>query len=106
MNFDELPQSESYRRIQFDKAEVTERDGARVLTVTGEANCANMEVSLMRLVYVVQPEYAGIEVVGHLPGGICLTAVKSYTVSLPLTGIAGTKGIDVIGADRTERFEL
>lgn len=106
MNFEALPQAQSYRVIPFDKARVEEQDGVRLLVVTGEAPCANMEVTLMPLIYVTRPDYWGIEVVGHLPDGFCLTAMKPYTTSIRLDGIAGDKGIEVIGANRTERIDL
>lgn len=47
----------------------------------------------------VATEYWGIEVVGSLHG-IGLPATGPYTVFLPLDGIIGTKGIEVIGATK------
>ena len=106
MDFGQLPQAESYRRIDFDVAEVKEQDGVKLLVVSGEAPCANMEVTLMSLIHVEKPDYWGIEVVGHLDGGICLTAIKPYTVSIRLDGIIGHKGIEVIGASKKKRIEV
>ena len=74
-----------------------------ILTVSGEKPYANMEVELSPLIYIQRPEYWGIEVVGHLPGGIRLPVMTPYTVSLPLAGLLGTKGIEIIGATRSER---
>ncbi|ODS00696.1 hypothetical protein AUC68_13985 [Methyloceanibacter methanicus] len=90
--------------MPFDKARIEEQDGAKLLVVEGEAPCANMQVSLMPLVYIRQPEYWGIEVIGYLEGGICLPTVKPYTAAIRLDGIIGTEGIEVIGANRTERI--
>lgn len=102
------PAAQSSRLINFDKAEV--RPGfvpnTWILIVSGEAPCLNMDVSLVPLIYIRCPEYWGIEVVGTLPQGFCLTAVKPYTVSLPLTGVTGSKGIEVIGANKSEKFEV
>jgi hypothetical protein len=56
------------------------------------------------LIYIQQPEYWGIEVVGCLPG-IGLPEAP-YTISIPLDGITGTKGIEVIGATRSEKREF
>ncbi|WP_048645302.1 hypothetical protein [Nitratireductor soli] len=106
MDFDQLPQAESYRRIDFDVAEVKEQDGIKLLVVSGEAPCANMEVTLSPLIYIEKPDHWGIEVVGHLDGGICLTAIKPYTVSIRLDGIVGHKGIEVIGASRKKRIDI
>src|SRR5215208_2982347 len=74
-----------------------------ILTVSGEKPYANMEVELSPLIYIQRPEYWGIEVVGHLPGGIRLPVMTPYTVSLPQAGLLGTKGIEIIGATRSER---
>ena len=62
-----------------------------------------MTVRLSPLIYIRQPEYWGIEVVGSLPG-FCLTALAPYTVSIPLAGITGTKGIEVIGANKKQKI--
>jgi hypothetical protein len=45
-------------------------------------------------------------VVGRLRGGIGLPAVAPYTASIPLAGITGTEGIEVIVATRSERLEV
>ena len=109
---EELMQStkaaESSRVIAFETAEVVPGivNGTYFLIVTGEAPCFNMTVNLMPLIYIRQPEYWGIEVVGTLPGGICLDTMKPYHVSLPLTGVTGTKGIEVIGANQTKQFDV
>lgn len=76
-----------------------------VLRVNGTKPYTNMKVELVPLVYVKQPEYWGIEVVGSLRG-IGLPALAPYSVSLPLAGLIGTHGIEVIGATRTERFDI
>ena len=103
-----LPPSESCRRIGFDKAYVKHVGPARIPTlfVEGEAPCFNMEVRLWPLIYIDCPEYWGIEVVGCLPGGICLTAIKPYHVSIPLAGIIGSRGIEVLGAHQSEKIDL
>lgn len=102
--FTSQPASQSYRLIDFEEVDV--RPGivpeTYFLTVSGTAPCYNMEVSLSPLVYIRCPEYWGIEVVGHLPTGICLTAEKPYSVTIPLTGITGSEGIEVIGASKRE----
>lgn len=107
--YEVLPKAESHRLIDFDRAEVVALESFPpqfVLTVSGEKPYMNMEVSLEPLVYIRQPEYWGIEVVGHLPGGIGLPVVTPYTVSIPLSGIMGTKGVEVIGATRSEKIDV
>jgi hypothetical protein len=104
-----LPVAESHRLIDFERAEVVTLESFPpqfVLTVSGTKPYANMEVELAPLVYIRQPEYWGIEVVGHLPGGIGLPVVTPYSVSLPLAGTLGTRGIEVIGASRSEKIDV
>jgi len=102
------PAAQSCRLISFDKAEVRPGfvSGTWILIVSGEAPCLNMDVSLIPLIYTRCPEYWGIEVVGCLPQGICLRAVKPYLVTLQLTGITGSEGIEVIGSNKSEKFKV
>jgi hypothetical protein len=65
----------------------------------------NMEVTLRPRVYIQQPEYWGIEVVGCLPG-FGIPVMTPFTVSIRLAGLMGTEGIEVIGATRSEKIEL
>ena len=106
--FKALPQPSSCRLIDFDKAEVVPGivSGTYILVVRGTKPYLNMQVNLVPLVYVRQPEYWGIEVIGCLPGGIGLPATEPYTAILPLYGTIGTKGIEVIGATRSKKFSV
>src|SRR4051812_19054024 len=105
--FTRLPVSQSVRLIDFERAEV--RPGflpeTYILVVSGTKPYLNMQVTLSPFVYVRQPEYWGIEVIGSLPG-IGLPALAPYTVALPLDGIRGSCGIEVIGATKTQRITL
>lgn len=107
-NLAEQPAAQSSRLINFDKAEVVPGivSGTWILVVSGEAPCLNMEVSLVPLIYIQCPEYWGIEVVGSLPYGFCLPATKPYVVTLQLTGVTGYVGIEVIGANKSEKFKV
>jgi hypothetical protein len=97
---------QSSRLVDFDKAEV--RPGfipnTFFLIVSGTVPCANMRVELIPLIYVQRPDYWEIEVVAFLPGPICLPQVRKYTETIPLDGILGTAGIEVVGATRRERI--
>lgn len=106
--FEALPHSSSCRLIDFREAEVRPGivNGTYILIVRGTKPYLNMEVTLIPLVYVRQPEYWGIEVTGCLPGGIGLPATEPYTATLALNGIIGTKGIEVIGATRSEEIPV
>jgi hypothetical protein len=109
MDFEALPSADSHRLIDLERAEVVTLESFPpqfVLTVSRTKPYANMEVELSPLVYIRQPEYWGIEVTGHLPGGIGLPALAPYTVSLPLAGVLGSRGIEVIGATRSEKIDV
>lgn len=101
------PTSASVRLIDFDEAKVVSGIVPRTyfLIVSGTKPYLNMTVELSPLVYIRRPEYWGIEVVGSLPG-IGLPATAPYTVSIPLDGILGTKGIEVIGANKREKIKV
>jgi hypothetical protein len=104
--YTKLPPPGSSRLINFDLAEIVTLDSfppRHVLKVTGVKPFLNMEVDLVPLVYIRQPEYWGIEVVGRLRG-IGLPAMAPYTVSMPLDGFVGTQGIEVIGATRSQKI--
>jgi hypothetical protein len=105
--FARQPVAESVRLIDFERAEVRPGflPGTFILVVSGTKPYLNMQVTLSPLVYVRQPEYWGIEVIGTLPG-IGLPALAPYTVSLPLDSIRGSIGIEVIGANETQLIDL
>lgn len=100
------PASQSVRLINFRVARVVRtKPGHYKLIVAGTKPCANMQVHLSPLVYIQQPVYWGIEVVGVL-AGICLPALKPYEVSISLDGILGKKGIEVIGATKKKKINV
>ncbi len=107
-SFAQLKAPESCRLISFDKAEVVtlESDPPQyVLTVSGTTPWGHMTVDLMPLIYIQRPEYWGIEVVGCMKG-IGIPVMTPYEVSMNVTGFLGTKGIEVIGADRSEKIDV
>jgi hypothetical protein len=102
--FEALPASATCRRLDFDKIEV--RPGivpnTYFLIVSGTKPWATMEVRLVPLIYIQQPEYWGIEVIG-CQSGVGLPVAFPYTVVLDITHFLGKKGIEVIGATRSEK---
>jgi len=107
--FTSAPPAAGFRLLDFDYADVVTLESFPpqfVLRVSGTKPLANMQVQLVPLVFIQQPEYWGIEVVGSLPGGIGLPALAPYEVSLPLAGFLGTQGIEVIGASHVQRFDI
>jgi hypothetical protein len=95
------PTASSVRLIPFTKAKVVSGivPGAHILIVSGTKPYLNMTVRLSPVVYIQQPDYWSIEVVGSLPG-IGLPTTAPYTVALPLGGVTGKKGIEVVGANK------
>jgi Subtilisin inhibitor-like len=106
---DALPAPESCWIIDFDDVELITQESfppQYVIVVSGTKPYLNMRVELLPRIYIQQPEYWGIEVVGCLPGGIGLPALAPYSVTLRLAGVTGTRGVEVIGATRTERIAV
>jgi hypothetical protein len=106
--FAAAPPASSFRLIDFEHADVVTLESFPpqfVLRVSGTKPIANMTVQLVPLVFIQQPEYWGIEVVGSLPE-IGLPALAPFDVSLAVTPFLGTKGIEVIGASRVQRFDI
>jgi hypothetical protein len=62
-------------------------------------------VHLSPLIYIQRPEFWGIEVIGTL-NGPGLPVVAPYHVSIPLQGIIGKKGIEVIGATKKKKIKV
>lgn len=107
-SFQALPSASCSRLLDFESARIiTIRTfpPQHVLIVSGTKPYTNMDVELVPVTYIRQPEYWRIEVVGSLRG-IGLPALAPYTVSIPLVGFIGTKGIEVGGATRSQQFNL
>lgn len=103
-----LPAPTSTRLIDFEHVQILSTKSIppqHILVVSGTKPYFNMKVTLQPLTYIRQPDYWGIEVVGSV-GGIGLPALAPYTVSLPLAGFIGKRGIEVIGASRSERHDI
>ena len=99
------------RRIDFAKATVEQVPSTATspryrLTVTGTKPSISQSVSLVPVTYIQQPEYWLIEVVACDPPEAGLPATGPYTATLDLTGVLGTKGIEVYGATRSERIDV
>jgi hypothetical protein len=105
---DETIDATSGRVVAYEKADVIPGfvSGTFLLVVSGQVGCWNMEVALTPVIYIRCPDYWEIEVVGTMPGGFCLEAIKPYVVTIPLSGITGSKGIEVVGANKREQFQV
>lgn len=105
--FQTLPPTTACRLIDFTNAEV--RPGfvtnTFILIVSGIKPWLTMKVELHPLIYIRQPEYWGIEVVGCITG-IGLPAEAPYHVSMDISHVRGTKGIEVIGAHSRKQINI
>jgi hypothetical protein len=105
--FEALPTSTSCRLIDFTKAEVVPGivNNTWFLVVSGTKSLA-LKVELQALIYIRRPEYWGIEVIGCQSGGIHPPLQVPYTVSLDVSHLRGTKGIEVIGAHSRKKIDV
>ena len=69
------------------------------LTVSGTKPWLTMKVEFLPLIYVRQPEYWGIQIVG-VQSGIGLPATAPFTHTEEVTQYLGTKGVEAIGANK------
>jgi|SRR5581483_6147864 len=79
--------------------------GTYFLIVKGTKPWVTMAVSFSRHIYIRQPEYWGIEVVG-MQDGIGLPQTAPFVHAEDVTGSVGTKGVEVIGSNQTIRVDL
>jgi hypothetical protein len=106
--FDALPPAVSSRRIDFSQADVRTLRSfppQHLLVVSGLKPYFSMDVELVPLVYIKQPEYWEIEVLGSLRG-FSLPVLTPYTATLRLEGALGTRGVEVVGATRRLRIDV
>jgi hypothetical protein len=102
-DFDRLPVAQTWRRLDFDWVSIeAATDHVAVVSVGGIKQWLNLRVELVPRCYQTRPEYWGIEVVGALPG-YGVQALVDYNVTLALDGIRGARGIEIVGATKSER---
>ncbi|MCF6476184.1 hypothetical protein FAF44_48770 [Nonomuraea sp. MG754425] len=106
-NFEELPAPPSVRLIDFEEAKVVPGTVPHsfVLLVSGTKPGPGTEVRLSPLVYIRQPEFWGIEVVGSSPG-VAPSTTAPYTVTLALDGVIGAEGVEVIGSTKKKTIKV
>jgi hypothetical protein len=109
------PPGHEAKLIDFDRAVLVSTmiypPPPPTLVVSGEKPHPAVDVVLVPLVYVSEPPYWGIQVVGTAGREeglhpMPLTESTQYTVELDLSGVTGTSGVEVIGATRTEQLEV
>ena len=105
--FLKAPVPQSVRLIDFTDVKIVPGFVPKtwILIVSGTKPYLNMQVELSPLIYITRPDYWGIEVIGRLHG-IGLPTLAPYSVAIPLDGITGKKGIEVIGATKKQKFPV
>ncbi|MGY3607860.1 hypothetical protein [Bradyrhizobium sp. Leo121] len=105
--FEGLPRSSSCRLIDFDEAQVVPGIVPKtfILIVRGTKPWVTMKVDLYPLIYIKQPVYWGIEVIG-CQSGIGLPTKAPYEIALDITHTLGTKGIEVVGAAHAKQINV
>jgi hypothetical protein len=105
--FNKLPASSTCRLILSAKPWWCPASFPRqfFLIVSGVKPWVTMTVELRPLIYIKQPEFWGIEVVG-CQHGIGLPMTAPYSVALDISHLLGTKGIEVIGAMSKKKIKV
>jgi len=92
--------------IDFTAFEVIQGiSGAYILVVWGNDD-PRIIPSLIPRIYVRQPDYYEIEVVGCLTGIVPPKDVKGFPLTMGLEHALGRKGIKLIGATKSEQWDL
>ncbi len=106
------------RIIDFEIAELKTLpfQDSLYLWVRGRKPSGNFEVTLAPRIYHDRPEYWGIEVTivatpaaDNDQGVVDISGNEASAVferSVPLTGVTGSRGITVIGANQVKRIEI
>ncbi|WP_444886701.1 hypothetical protein [Microbulbifer sp. JMSA008] len=98
--------SENYKLIDFTKIKVVKGiTGEYVLTVWGK-NDPDIEPSLNPRQYPLNPDYYEIEVIGKCLSSPPPKNVKRFPLDLDLKNYMGEKGIEVIGATNSVKWDL
>lgn len=98
--------------IAFDSAEVragpTLGDGL-YLVVSGPVPDSPVQIILRPVLSDLAPEYRRIEIVSETPPVDSVAADmrgSKYERSMPLSGLSGTRGIELVGSNGTRKFDL
>ncbi len=94
--------------VDFDKAELQPGSvpGSLVLAVSGNTSSSSSRgcpVKLVPATYVAQPDYWRIEVLWDRADAI-FQSICPFSVSIPLDGIRGRLGIELIGKTISQRL--
>ena len=84
--------------VTIKTAELVSRDGVILLKVTGEAPSAGLTFAVRPVVYIMQPDYWLMALVGCVPKGSATASVPTpFSAEVSLAGSVGRFGIDLTG---------
>lgn len=92
-------------RLDFARARVVSVEDVLILLVAGTAPCLNMTVMLSPLQYAEPPEYWAINVLGTVQGRP-KHPPYDYSKHLKLTGLTGSKGVEIFGKTTNKKIDL
>lgn len=108
MSEDSTPPSSNWVPVDFDKAELQPGSvpGSLVLVVSGNTSSSSSRgcpVKLVPATYVTQPDYWRVEVLWDRAHAIFQSECP-FSVFMPLDGIRGRLGIELIGKTASRRL--
>ncbi|MDA7948160.1 MAG: hypothetical protein MPJ78_11875 [Hyphomicrobiaceae bacterium] len=92
--------------LEIDKAKLTPGivNGTYFLTVWGRKPWSTIKVGFAPCIYVDQPQYWGIQVIG-VQSGIGLPVETPFEHTEEVTQTMGKKGVEAIGVNQTIKLE-
>jgi hypothetical protein len=105
--FSKLPPATTCRTLPYDTVQIVPGivPGTWFATVRGSKPLKSMDVRVVPVAYVRQPEYWLMEVVGCYQSPT-LQITGSYSVVADISTTRGKKGIEIRGANKSEKFEV
>jgi hypothetical protein len=96
---------DSYENAVIERVASDEGTSRWNLTVSGKGS--GPSVYLLPVTYIRQPEYWQIEVQRCGPPGVTYPQyIQPYSVTIDLTGVIGTRGVEVVGTNQTEKLDV
>ncbi|MBL8880506.1 MAG: hypothetical protein JNG88_15445 [Phycisphaerales bacterium] len=93
--------------IDFDEAVIElSAGGERELVVRGYVPTPCHSVSLQPVTYIMQPDYWNIQVLADAGTDPCAQLLTPYEARLVLDHSVGTRGIEVIGRNKSRRMDV
>lgn len=95
------------QELDFDAVELKQIDkGYWVVKVRGSKPHAHMKVELVPSSHQSQPDYWDINVHGCVKEDIKHPKMTPFEVTLPIAACRGIKGIEIVGANKSKRYDI